>query len=191
MFVPLAKRRNAMAMFDKHKDGKQDTPEAPPARVAPPPTSVSTAPTGGSEKSTMIGRGIRIAGDVTADSNLRVEGVIEGRSIESSHDVDIGDSGKVTASISAKVVRIAGEVTGDVAGGEKVTISKSGRVQGNVTAPRVQLEDGALFRGSIDMNPTKAADTAPTSADKRSATTKAAVVEADTRKESGLTLKSG
>jgi cytoskeletal protein CcmA (bactofilin family) len=180
-----------MAMFDKHKDSKQDSPEAPPARVAPPPTSVSSAPAGGSDKSAMIGRGIRIAGDVTADSNLKVEGVIEGRSIESSHDVDIGESGKVTASISAKVVRIAGEVTGDVAGSEKVTILKSGRVQGNVTAPRVQLEDGALFRGSIDMNPTKAADTTSKPADNRSATTKAAVVEADTRKESGLSLKSG
>jgi cytoskeletal protein CcmA (bactofilin family) len=191
MFVPLAKRRNAMAMFDKHKDGKQSTPEAPPARVAPPPPSVSAAPAGGSEKSTMIGRGISIAGDVTADSNLKVEGVIEGRSIESSHDVDIGESGKVTANITAKVVRIAGEVTGDVAGSEKVTISKSGRVQGNVCAPRVQLEDGALFRGSIDMNPARSAEAAPMPADKRPATPKAAVVEADTRKESGLTLKSG
>jgi cytoskeletal protein CcmA (bactofilin family) len=191
MIVPLAKRRNAMAMFDKHKDSKQSTPEAPPARVAPPPPSVTTAPASGTEKSTMIGRGISIAGDVTADSNLKVEGVIEGRSIESSHDVDIGESGKVTANITAKVVRIAGEVTGDVSGSEKVTISKSGRVQGNVSAPRVQLEDGALFRGSIDMNPARAAEAVPAPADKRPATTKAPVVEADTRKESGLTLKSG
>jgi hypothetical protein len=53
------------------------------------------------------------------------------------------------------------------------------------------LEDGALFRGSIDMNPAKSAEAVPAPADKRPATTKAPVVEADTRKESGLTLKSG
>ena len=120
-----------------------------------------------------------------------VQGVIEGRSIESSHDVEIGESGKVTASISAKVVRIAGEVTGDINGTEKVLISKSGRVQGNVTAPRVQLEDGALFRGSIDMNPAKAAESKPAPVASAPAGAKAAVVDAGARKEPGLTLKSG
>ena len=120
-----------------------------------------------------------------------VEGVIEGRSIESSHDVDIGETGKVTASIAAKVIRIAGEVTGDINGTEKVLIAKSGRVQGNVTAPRVQLEDGALFRGSIDMNPAKAAESKPAPVASAPASAKAAVVEAGTRKEPGLTLKSG
>lgn len=179
-----------MAMFDKQKGNKQTTAEAPEPRVTQPPPVVNPAPAA-AEKSTMIGRGIRISGDVTADSNLKVEGVIEGRSIESSHDVDIGESGKVTANISAKVVRIAGEVTGDVNGTEKVLIARSGRVQGNVTAPRVQLEDGALFRGSIDMNPAKAAESKPAPVASAPASAKAAVVEAGARKEPGLTLKSG
>lgn len=46
-----------------------------------------------------------------------------------------------------------GQVTGDVQGTEKVVVTKTGRVQGNITAPRVTLEDGAKFRGSIDMDP--------------------------------------
>ena len=179
-----------MSMFDKQKGSKQPTPEVTEPRVTQPPPPASPAPAA-AEKSTMIGRGIRVAGDVTAESNLKVEGVIEGRSIESSHDVDIGESGKVTASISAKVVRIAGEVTGDINGTEKVLISKSGRVQGNVTAPRVQLEDGALFRGSIDMNPAKAAESKPAPVASAPAGAKTAVVDAGARKEPGLTLKSG
>jgi cytoskeletal protein CcmA (bactofilin family) len=153
----------------------------------------------------MIGRGIAISGDVTADSNLKIEGVIEGRSVQSKHDVDISETGRVTASISAKVIRIAGEVTGDILGTEKVTIAKSGRVQGNVVAPRVQLEDGALFRGSIDMNPGQAAEarhasgsgSRPTAIDTGGKSSPSATPQASeaaaggARKEPGLTLKSG
>ncbi|MBV1904704.1 MAG: polymer-forming cytoskeletal protein, partial [Pseudomonadales bacterium] len=62
-------------------------------------------------------------------------------------------SGKVTADIMAKVVKIEGEVTGDIAGDEKVVISSTGRVRGNIVAPRMTLEDGAKFKGSIDMDP--------------------------------------
>ena len=186
-------------MFDKHKASKESSPAAPEPRVAPPP-SASAAPAGSPDKVAMIGKGISISGDVTADSNLRIEGVIEGRSVQSSHDVEIAESGRVVAGITAKVVKISGEVTGDISGSEKVMIARSGRVQGNVVAPRVQLEDGALFRGSIDMNP---------AADGRPAASKPAAVDAGSkgptaasskasdpamggpRKDSGLTLKSG
>ena len=120
-----------------------------------------------------------------------MEGLIEGRSIQSSHDIEIGESGRVTASVEAKVVTVAGEVTGDIAGSEKVQITKSGRVHGNVTAPRVQLEDGALFRGSIDMNPAPVAEAKPAAVETRPETKKAPAAEADSRKEPGLTLKSG
>ena len=190
-------------MFDKHKGSKDSGPTASEPRVSqPPPPSVSPAPAGNVDKVAMIGRGISISGDVTADSNLRVEGVIEGRSVQSSHDVEIAESGRVVAGITAKVVKIAGEVTGDIAGSEKVTIAKSGRVQGNVVAPRVQLEDGALFRGSIDMDPAPAAEAKP--APSKPAAVDSGVKPAsaasssgsDTaiggpRKDSGLSLKSG
>lgn len=206
-------------MFDKHKGSKESeapvaetrAPQPAPAQSAAPGASSATVPgavSGTSSGATaMIGKGISIAGDVSADSNLRIEGVIEGRSVQSAHDVEVSESGKVTASISAKVVRVAGEVTGDITGTEKVMIAKSGRVQGNVVAPRVQLEDGALFRGSIDMNPAKSADarpagggssSRPTPVDtggKGGATTqvsRASEAAAEgTRKEPGLSLKSG
>jgi cytoskeletal protein CcmA (bactofilin family) len=160
-------------MFDKHKGSKQGETEAPeprPTQPAPamsaapamgPAPAMSAAPAGGAEKAAMIGRGISISGDVKADSNLRVEGLIEGHSVQSSHDVEIAESARIVANITAKAVRIAGEVVGDISGGEKVTISRSGKVQGNIVAPRVQLEDGAMFRGSIDMNPATAAESRP------------------------------
>lgn len=192
-------------MFDKHKGSKESAAPAPEPRPqqAPPAPAAGPAPTMGASAGTtsMIGKGISISGDVTADSNLRIEGVIEGRSIQSKHDVEIGESGRVSASISAKVVRVSGEVNGDINGSEKVMIAKTGRVQGNVVAPRVQLEDGALFRGSIDMNPADSADRRPASkptpveaSGQGTGASAGKAAEADTggaRKEPGLTLKSG
>jgi cytoskeletal protein CcmA (bactofilin family) len=134
--------------------------------------------------------------------NQHREGVIEGRSVQSAQDIEVAESGKVVASIEARVVRIGGEVTGDISGAEKVMIMKSGRVLGNIVAPRVQLEDGSLFRGSIDMTPVPVAEVKPT-ADKsaggdvaaRKPATVAAAQQPDNaagaRKEPGLTLKSG
>ena len=153
-------------MFDKHKASKESSPAASEPRVAPPPPSASAAPAGSPDKVAMIGKGISIAGDVTADSNLRIEGVIEGRSVQSSHDVEIAESGRVVAGITAKVVKISGEVTGDIVTQDAVI---SGRVNGNIIAEsrlelqstcdiqggirsrRVQLDEGARFNGQVHM----------------------------------------
>ena len=142
----------------------------------------------------MIGNGIVISGDVTADTDLKVEGLIQGRAIESSQDVEIGEAGRVKANISARNVKIGGEVSGDVAAQEKITITRTGKVQGNLVAPRVQLEDGALFRGSIEMNPAPAVEKPAPAAKSKPAEKPAAAASASSggaRKEPGLTLKSG
>ena len=101
----------------------------------------------------MIGPSIEIKGTVTGDEDLLIQGKVEGTVELGSHEVSVGQSGKVAADITAKVVRIDGEVAGDIRGHEKVVISKSGNVRGNIVAPRVTLEDGAIFKGSIDMDP--------------------------------------
>ena len=139
----------------------------------------------------MIGEGISIVGDVNASSNLRIEGRIEGRGIESTEDVEVGESGRVSASIVARNVNIGGEVTGDIRGSEKVLITRTGRVQGNIEAPRVQLEDGALFRGSIDMNPVEPAAAKSAPAEKPGQPVASATTTVPARKEPSLTLKSG
>jgi len=189
-------------MFDKQKGSKESAAPAPEARPNPPaaqPAAPAAQASPGGGSTAMIGRGISIAGDVSADSNLRIEGVIKGNTVMSKHDVEIGESGRVAANISAKLVKIAGEVSGDINGSEKVMIAKSGRVQGNVVAPRVQLEDGALFRGSIDMTPAEPAEarsgapapSKPTAVESGGGSKAAEAVSGGARKEPGLTLKSG
>ena len=156
-------------------------------------------------KSAVIGPGIEIAGDVTASADLNINGKIQGNSVQSSHNVDVGESGTVRANISGLTVKIAGQVEGDISGSEKVLITKTGNVRGNITAPRVQLEDGAMFKGSIDMNPgtavkKEAATPVKGAVDSGKATpstgrvgngTGPAAAKAAVGKEPGLTLKSG
>ena len=101
----------------------------------------------------MIGQTIKVKGNITGNENLIIEGTVDGSVDLPQHDLTIGETGQVVANLSAKTVRVDGQVTGDVAGSEKVIISKTGRVNGNLIAPRVTLEDGAKFKGSIDMDP--------------------------------------
>lgn len=101
----------------------------------------------------MIGSTVNIKGDITCDENFIIDGKVEGSVTCNSHEVTVGQSGNVKADISAKVVKIEGTVEGDISGHEKVIISKTGNVRGNIVAPRVTLEDGAKFKGSIDMDP--------------------------------------
>ncbi len=101
----------------------------------------------------MIGPSIEIKGSVSGDEDLLIQGKVEGTIDLGAHEVTVGESGKVNADITARTVRIDGEVAGDIRGTEKVVISKTGNVRGNIIAPRMTLEDGAIFKGSIDMDP--------------------------------------
>ena len=105
----------------------------------------------------MIGPSIKIKGEITGDEDLLIQGNVEGTVDLAQHEVTVGQTGQVSADIRAKTVRIDGTVAGDVNGSENVVITKSGNVQGNIVAPRVTLEDGAIFKGSIDMDPGEAA----------------------------------
>jgi len=133
----------------------------------------------------MIGSSIVIKGTVSGDEDLVIQGKVEGSIELGKNEVTVGESGRVAADIAAKTVRIDGEVTGDVSGGEKVVISKSGNVRGNIVAPRVTLEDGAVFKGSIDMDP---GDTAASSKPKLAADNPAKAADDIAP---GLDLKSG
>ena len=101
----------------------------------------------------MVGPSITIKGEVTGEEDLLIQGKVEGTINLKDQEVSVGQSGEVTADVNARVVKIDGKVTGDISGTEKVVISQSGNVRGNIVAPRVTLEDGAIFKGSIDMDP--------------------------------------
>ena len=101
----------------------------------------------------MIGSTVVIDGNITSAEDLIIEGKVSGTITATGHEVTVGQSGQLKANINAKIVRIEGKIEGDISGGEKVIISKTGNVLGNIDAPRVTLEDGAKFKGSIEMDP--------------------------------------
>ncbi|MEM6486481.1 MAG: polymer-forming cytoskeletal protein [Pseudomonadota bacterium] len=112
-------------------------------------------PTRGSQA--MIGAKVKVNGDIVSSEDLLVEGEVTGTITLTDNELVVGSSGRVEADVNAKTIRIEGEVTGDIEGAERVVICASGNVQGNVTAPRVMLEDGGRFKGSIDMGSNKSA----------------------------------
>ena len=143
-------------MFDIKK-GAQDKPAESPSRDAQrPETSVrSEAPrsAGGSRDAAVIGPSIHIDGDVRGEEDLLIEGEVNGTVQLKNNSLTIGPNGKVRADVSANSVYVDGYMEGDLFGSERVHIRKSAQVHGNVTSPRVSLEDGAKFKGSIEMDP--------------------------------------
>lgn len=170
-------------MFDRAKNKPVATPAKAPD-TSPSPSVPNTPAT--ARSAAMIGPSISIKGEVSGEEDLHIQGKVEGTINLNGNQVSVGDSGKVHADICAKEVRIDGEVTGDISANEMVVISKSGNVRGNIVAPRVTLEDGANFKGSIDMDPSAAATGAAPLSAKQPANSSAADLE-----KPALDLKSG
>lgn len=147
-----------MSMFDKRRDNE---PAPEPVMSGNPSENRPRVPESTARGTAMIGKTITIKGDITGDENLVIEGRVDGTIHLKGNDLTVGQSGRVTANLTANVVRIDGEVNGDIVGVEKVVVTKTGKVQGNIVGPRVTLEDGAKFKGSIDMDPTGNERTAP------------------------------
>ena len=179
-------------MFDKRKDTQQ---EGSKAHFDAGLNDLSSSQAGtASARAAVIGPRIRIKGDVTGDENLLIEGRVDGKVSLGEYRVDVGPAGQVYADIEAKVVKVDGEVQGDITGSEKVIISRSGNVRGNIKAPRMTLEDGAKFKGSIDMDPGDAQPGAKPASNKQAVRPEAVATNGqghlpDKAKPEGLALK--
>lgn len=102
----------------------------------------------------VIGRSIRINGDLRGEEDLRIEGDVSGTVELKKGNLTIGNEGRVRADVYAKSITVDGKMEGDLYAGERVAIRAQAQVHGNVTAPRVAIEEGASFKGSIEMDQT-------------------------------------
>lgn len=100
-----------------------------------------------------IGPSISIEGDVTGSEDLLIEGEVRGSVHLDEHAVAVGGKGRVNADIEGRVITVEGRVEGNLTAQEQIVLRGSAHVQGDITAPRVVLEDGANFRGLVDMGP--------------------------------------
>ena len=104
-----------------------------------------------------IGKSLRIKGDVSGDEDTVVEGHVDGRIELASHHLTVGPNGDVKGEISAKQVTIVGVVRGNVTASERIELSDSGRVEGDLQSPRLLIHEGALVNGNISMTTPAAA----------------------------------
>lgn len=102
--------------------------------------------------SAVVGSKITFKGELSGDEDLLIQGYVEGTITLKGNQLTIGRLGKVKANISAKSIIVDGHVEGDMVAEEHIAINAQSLVKGNISAERVTLEDGAKFRGSIDMN---------------------------------------
>lgn len=99
----------------------------------------------------IIGKGIQIRGNLSGSGDLIVEGRVEGHVALQDH-LTVEDSGIVVADIETQELTVNGKMSGNIAASQRVSISSTATVQGDIAAPRVVIEDGARFRGNIEMD---------------------------------------
>ncbi len=99
-----------------------------------------------------IGQTIFIKGELTGTEDLTIEGRVEGKIELKDHNLTIGPNGKIKADVYAKSIVITGEVLGNAFASEKVEITNSGVLKGDIVSPRIVIADGAQFKGSVDMD---------------------------------------
>ena len=146
-----------MGIFGKTPEGRTAEPPRPTAATpAPSPLSSPSPRPQAAPGCTVcvIGSKTTLKGEITGDEDILVEGRVEGE-IRISKDLRVGSGGAVKASVHAAAVVICGELTGDCTATSRVEIQATGRLFGNIRAPRVVIAEGATFRGMSDMSPQK------------------------------------
>jgi len=119
------------------------TPSETPA--PPRPVSASTA-----DQAT-IGKSLVIKGEVTGSESLYIDGRVEGSINLAGNRVTVGRNGVVSANINAREIVVLGKVRGNLTASDRVDIRSDGSLTGDVVAARISIEDGAFFKGGIDI----------------------------------------
>lgn len=126
------------------------TPSAPVMASAEPtsPRPVTTTTT--ADQAT-IGKSLVIKGEVTGSESLYIDGRVEGSINLAGNRVTIGRNGVVAANINAREIVVLGKVRGNLTASDRVDIRSDGSLTGDVIAARISIEDGAFFKGGIDI----------------------------------------
>jgi cytoskeletal protein CcmA (bactofilin family) len=106
---------------------------------------------GNKAEDTIIGRAIKIEGDLSSDGNIVIEGEVKG-SVRTGKFLKIGDAAKVTANVEAESAIVSGEVDGNVSVRGKLELTATAKVAGDICASRLSIAEGALFNGACKMD---------------------------------------
>ena len=106
-----------------------------------------------SERSTVFGKTMKIVGEITSDEEMYVDGELEG-SLELRNRLTIGPTGKIQANIKAKEVVVFGSIRGNVEAEQRISLRAGATIVGDIKTAGIVIEDGAYFKGGIDISKT-------------------------------------
>jgi cytoskeletal protein CcmA (bactofilin family) len=121
----------------------KDTPRTP---LTNPPAPGSTG-----RSLSYLGPGLRIQGEITGNEDLRLDSTVEGLVSIGGFRLTLGPGSHMTGDIVAREALISGEVTGDVRARDRIEISKSASIEGDLSTTKIVIEEGAYFKGNLDI----------------------------------------
>jgi cytoskeletal protein CcmA (bactofilin family) len=150
------------------KFGKDEQKPAPPAMPTKPAATSpgSTAAVASKEANAVepsrqvqnvrnevasIGKSVVIKGELSGSEDLYVDGEVEGSIELRGHSLTVGPNGRVRANVNARVIVVQGKIDGNLQGGERVELRKTAVLVGDIATQRIAIEDGAFFKGCIDI----------------------------------------
>ncbi len=136
-----------MGLFGKPDPPKPVNEPVSPAAPAPAPAAPAPKP---ASRGTVVGEKTRYVGKIDSEEALLIQGAVDGE-IKSSNEVEVGETGVVQATITARSIIIAGRVTGDCTAADRLEIRASGKLSGGIKAARIAIADGAEFKGTSQM----------------------------------------
>lgn len=98
-----------------------------------------------------LGKSVMVKGQIFSREDLTIDGEVEGTVELHEHRLTIGPNGKVNASVKAREIIVLGTINGNVEATDKIDIRKEARLVGDIKTARIVIEDGAFFKGSIDI----------------------------------------
>lgn len=141
--------------------GRPNEPERPSSSMPTPSTSVPVSEsspvtarpvtTATTADQATIGKSLVIKGEVTGSESLYIDGRVEGSINLAGNRVTVGRNGVVSANINAREIVVLGKVRGNLTASDRVDIRSDGSLTGDVVAARISIEDGAFFKGGIDI----------------------------------------
>jgi cytoskeletal protein CcmA (bactofilin family) len=126
---------------------------SPVVPISSPSSSRSASPA--SRSSARLGAGLQIKGQLTGSEDLQIDGKVDGPITLRGHELTVGPSAQLNSEIHAGEVVVYGKVVGNVHARDRVDVKKDGSVTGDISTARISIEDGAHFKGRIEIDPTK------------------------------------
>jgi cytoskeletal protein CcmA (bactofilin family) len=144
------------------KPQSQSEPSAVPPATGPAPSvtpfsvpSAARSSSSAARNSARLGSSLQIKGHITGTEDLQIDGKVEGSISLRGHQLTVGSTAQLTSEIHAAEVVVYGKVVGNVHARDRVDVKTDGSVVGDISTARISIEDGAHFKGRIEIDPAK------------------------------------